>query len=426
MKLENQIAGDLLGKNKEKSQKAAKIIVNTPDIDAWQCLLENSDYVFSFIKDKAGRMIAKEINKNNIDKVFELIKFHESDWDEYIAQGLNKISDDDLNEKMFEILQTGFVEEKTYAARYFCLLNYPKASQALFEASSSYYQQLKSNAAEALGCLGDEDSYNHYLNQLKSDDEWDRIEAAQFLAKYGRKDAAVFILEAMENSGMAELLAGEIATLTDIYELFEENEEKTKVLALEAMDNILSGIPEVWPLGVVFDFKIFECLQKLIEMAKNSKKDELAGRYAQILLKAKHKFAMFVSNSQYTFDEEKDILAEIDEIHHLLMYEDKDFWDLQFQILLKELELNNTKRVLAAVSVLNEFEAEESITALIKTALKQDQDEVVISQVLMILAKMGQTSEIDKDLLLSRIHDPNLLAVVKNALISAPVADKSN
>ncbi len=416
MHLENQTVKDLLGKNKQKSQEAAKIIINTPDKEAWQYLLENCDYVFTFIKEKAGKTLAKEINKENTDKVFELFEIHESDMDEYLAEGLSRIADEELNAKMLDLLENSFVEQQTYAARSFCFVKYPKAAQALFDASKKYYQQLKSNCAEALGILEHEESYEYYINRLKSDDEWDRIEAAQFLAKYGKKEAVVPILEAMENSGMAELIAGEIATLIDIYELFEKQDEKTQSLALEALDNILSGIPEVWPLGVILDFKIFECLEKLINLAKENQKENLSGRYSQILLRAKQKISMFVENSQYTFDEEKDILTELDEIYHLLSYEDEDFWKIQIQRLLKELESSDKKRKLAAIGVLNELELEESVPHLMKIIFKQGEDEIVISEVITILAKMGHTEEIDQELILSRIKNPNLIASIKNSL----------
>lgn len=416
MNLENQTAGELFGKNRQKAQDAAKNIINIPDLDAWQCVLDNSDYFFSYIKEKAGQTIASEIKKDNIEGVFELMKFHESNWDDYIAQGLYRLADDELNHRMIELLNIGSLEEKTYAARYFCYVNHPTAAESLFEASKSYYQQLKNNAAEALGNMKHAESYNHYIEQLKSDDEWDKIEAAQFLASYGDRDAVIPILKSMENSGMAELIAGEIATLIDIYELFEEKEEKTQELALEALDNILSGIPEVWPLRVIIDFKIYECLEQLITLSKESRKSTLSGRYAQILLKAKQKTNLFVSNSQYTYDEEKEIMAELEELHHLLMYESESFWDTQLQKLLKELEIGDKKRKLAAIAVISDLEYEGSVPCLIKTAFKQNEDEAVISEAILTLAKMGQTAEIDADLLLSRIKDPNLLAVVQNSL----------
>jgi hypothetical protein len=286
----------------------------------------------------------------------------------------------------------------------------------LFKSSLDYAQQLKNNCAEALGKLNHRVSYEYNINKLTSHDDWDRIEAAQFLANYGNKDAVIPILESMEHSGMAELIAGEIATLVDVYELFEEGNEKTRELALEAMDNILSGLPEVWPLGVVLDFKIFECLDRLIYLSKENKRNEIAGKYAQILLKAKQKFTMFINNSEYTYDEEKDILAELEEINQLLMFENEKFWGTQFQNLLKELDTNDRKRKLSAISVLHEIESDESAPYLIKTALKQDEDEVVICEAITALAKIGHTEKLDKELLLSRIKDPNLIAIVQNSL----------
>lgn len=423
MKLENAITSDLLGKNLQKAKEAAKLIINTPDLEAWKCLLENSEFIFSYIKDKAGKLLSEEITSDNVEKVMQLFEMHEGEWDEYLATGLARVANDSLNEKMLDLLQNGTLEEKTYASAYFCLVQYNDAAQPLFDCSSSYCQKLKTNAAEALGKLNHEESYNHYIERLKSEDEWDRIEAAQFLAKFGRKDAVLPILQSMESSAMAELIAGEIATLINIYDLFEDKDEKTKSLALEALDNIIQGIPEIWCLGVVLDFKIFECLQKLIQMAKTPDNSGFAGRYAQILYRAKLKFTMFVNNSQYTYDEEKDILAELDEIYHLLAFEDESFWKAQLDVLIKELELEDKKRKLAAISIINELASEQSVPALVKIASDENEDEVVICEAVAALAKMGKASGLNKEELFGRIKDPNLLAMVKNSFYSVDVPD---
>ena len=42
MNLPNKWASDLLGKDRQKAQIAAEHIINTPDIEAWQCLIDNS------------------------------------------------------------------------------------------------------------------------------------------------------------------------------------------------------------------------------------------------------------------------------------------------------------------------------------------------------------------------------------------------
>ena len=422
MNLPNSTTSELLGKNNEKARKAAENIINNSDIEAWQCLMENTDVLFSYIKEKAGQRLAQAINKDNLENVFKLFKKHEGDWDDYIAEALSNFSSPELNHKMIEILKNGTVEEQTYAARYFCHVNEPEAAEALFEASKKYYLPLRNNAAQALGNLEHKESYEFYLNTLKSDDEWEKIEAAQFLANYGNQEATTAILEAMSSSNMAELIAGEIAMLTDIHTLFLAKDEKTKLLALEALDNIITGIPEIWPMGVILDFKIFECMESLINLVKKDTEDaedtedSLDGKYAQLLIKARQKFSMFMENSQYTYDEERDILAELDEIYHLLIYEEEDFWDKQIHNLYKELNTNDAKRKLAALTVINELGIEESAPYLIRVALKQDENESVVCEAISALAKIGKTGQIDRNILLSRIKDPNLQAFVQDKL----------
>jgi HEAT repeat protein len=421
MNLPNQTTSALLGKDNEKARLAAEQIINNADIEAWQCLMENTDVLFSYIKDKAGQRLIKSITGDNLESVIKLFKKHETDWDDYIAEGMSHFADESLNARMLEILQTGTVEEQTYAARYFCYVKDEKAGQALFDASKKYYLPLRNNTAEALGKLGHEESYEFYLNMLKSDDEWEKIEAAQFLSNYGNRDATLPILEAMSNSGMAELLAGEIAMLTDINSLFFEKDEKTRLLALEALDNIISGIPEIWPMGVVLDFKIFECMEALINLAKKDfeLEDPLAGKYAQILIKTREKIAMFLENSQYTYDEEKDILAELDEIYHLLMYEEDFFWEHQTQNLYKELAANDPKRKIAALSIISDLSLEESTPHIIRLVLNRNESEAVLSEAISALAKMGKVADIDSDTILDRITDPNLLAYIQDKFANA-------
>lgn len=417
MNLSNKTTSDLLGKNKEKARKAAESIINNIDIEAWQCLMENTDFLFSFVKEKAGELLIQAINKDNLENVFHFFKKHEGDWDDYIAEALGNFSSPELNCKMIELLKSGSVEEQTYAAKYFCYIKEPQAADALFESSKKYYLPLRNNAARALGFLNNRESYDYYLNILKSEDEWEKIEAAQFLANYGDQEASLAILEAMSNSGMAELIAGEIAMLTDIHLLFNGKNEKTRLLALEAMDNIISGIPEIWTMSTILDFKIYECVECLINLVKKDPEDVLAGKYAQILIKTKQKIAMFVENSQYTYDEENDVLAEIEEINHLFIFEEEDFWDNQIKNLYKELITDDTKRKLSALAVISELELEESAPYLARLLLKQDENEAVLCEAISILAKIGKTEDIDKETLLQRVKDPNLLAVINNKLV---------
>ena len=99
---------------------------------------------------------------------------------------------------------------------------------------NQHYQPLKNNAAEALGKLNDENSYNIFIEKLKSEDDWDRIDAADFLASYGKHDAVYPMLKAMASSKMAEHIAGYVASLSNLSDIFEKEGEYQE-LALEAL-----------------------------------------------------------------------------------------------------------------------------------------------------------------------------------------------
>jgi hypothetical protein len=417
MNLPNKWASELLGKDKFKAENAAKHIINNSDIEAWRCLIDNSDYLFSYIKEKAGKLLAKEINSNNTEKVSSLLNYHSSDWDGYIAQAFSKCSDENLNVRFLELLKNGTEQEKAYAAKYFCYVNYENAANALFEASKLDYQPLKINTAEALGKLHDRFSYTYHIDNLQSLDDWEKIESAQFLASFGNKDAVIPMLKAMSESGMGEHIAGEVASFVNIAEYFENVNYEVQLLTFEAFDNILSGIAEIWTLGALLDFKIYECIEKLIELANNNPDSSLSGKYAQLLLKSRAKVILFMENSQYTYDEEKSILNELEEIFHLLLSEGNEFWDLQAKNINKEIIVVDAKRKLAAISVISELEIEGSLPYLLGILSDNTESEVILCETVIALSKMNYLSNVDDiNKLISRVKDVNIVAIIQNAL----------
>jgi len=417
MILPNNRASELLGKDKNKAAKAAEHIINTPDIEAWKCLIDNADYLFGYIKEKAGKFLAKAINKDNIEKVFSLFSYHSYDWDGYLVQALSDYSDENLNIKFLELLKTGTDQEKAYAAKYFCFVDDKNAASVLFDTAKSDFQPLKINSAEALGNLKDEFSYNYFIGKLQSLDDWDKIEAAQFLANYGNKNAAVPMLKAMSESGMKEHIAGEIAGFINLFEFFENPDMEIQLLTLEAFDNILSGMAEIWPLTVLIDFKIYECIDKLIEITNKNPDSLLSGKYAQLLLKARTKVILFVENSQYTFDEEKAILNELEEIYHLLVSENEEFWNKQYENINKELMEADSKRKISAISIINELELKDSVPYLIKLLSNVSESEMIICESIMTLAKMNHLNDISNmNEVLSRVENQNIAAIIKSAL----------
>lgn len=417
MNLPNKWASDLLGKDKQKALIAAQHILNNADLDAWNCLIENSEFIFGYIKDRAGQNLVKAANSSNIENIFALLKHHSSDWDDCIAECLKNNANEFMNSKILELLSSGSQEEKAYAAKYYCLMSDNNAKDALFAASKEDYQPLKNNAAYALGKLNDHEAYNYYIEKLKIEDDWEKIEAAEFLSNYGNKEAIIPMLEAMSSSGMAEYIAGEVASFADVCELLDR-EGNAQILVLEAIDNIISGLAETWGLSAILSFNLYECVEKLINLAKNNQENELSGKYAQLLLKMKSKINLFIENSQYTFDEEKTVLAELEEIYHLLACEDDDFWNQMTQNINREFETNDVKRKLAAISIINELELKNSAQYLKDTILNDNESEIVMCEAILTLIKFGMSSYI-KDIkgIMARIKDTNLLAIVENSLV---------
>ena len=416
MNLPNQWVSDLIGKDNQKGKEAAEHILNTPDLEAWKSLIENSDYLFGYIKEKAGIKIVNAANKDNLVNIFEMLKYHSPDWDGFIAEIFVKMSDENINSRLLSLLQTGSKEEKAYAAKYFTLITDDEAKQALFEAAKSTFQPLKNNAAEALGKLKDDISYKYFLDKLKSEDEWDKIEAADFLASYGNTEAVYPMLKAMSTSKMAEHIAGHIATMVSLSTIFEKDSDY-QALALEGFDNILSGLAEIWSLGVIFDFKLYENIEKLIYLTHQDPSSPMIGRYAQLLLKAKSKIDLFIDNSEYTFDEERTVLNELEELHQLLYCESDDFWNDQVKNLHFELETSNEKRNLATLILFEELNLREYTPNIINLISKPDINDIILCEAITTLSKFGAISQIaNHDSLLTRIKDPNLLAIIENSL----------
>jgi len=174
-------------------------------------------------------------------------------------------------------------------------------------------------------------------------------------------------------------------------------------------------------MGAILDFKLFECMESLINLAKRDQESPLSGKFAQILIKTRQKITLFVENSQYTYDEEREILAELDEISNLLLYENDEFWNNQIQNLYKELNTDDIKRKISALSVISELGFEESAPYIIRLALNPDENETVVSEAVSALAKIGKIDNIDKNTLLSRIKDPNLQAFVQDKFANSAI-----
>lgn len=416
MNVKNKLVGDLLKKDKNISQAAANKIINTADLDAWVYLVENADYIMDFIKRNATQKLFFACNSQNIMNLFGFLGYHSGDLDDFVASAFAEFCNEEIIDGMFELLKNGTNQQKAYAAKFFALVNKPEVREFLFESSKSDYKPLADNCALALGEMGDKDSYDYYMGLLSDEDSWKVLSSAQFLSLYNNKDAVLPMLRAMHNSTMSEYIAGEIASFEKLYNLFGSENSEIQALSLECFDNILSGLVEIWPLSVLFDFEIKTCIETLLEAVRYE--GDFQNRCAQLLLKAKNRLELFNENNEYKYDEDKNTLNELESICNLLNFYPESFWDAMIDNLLDELDSDCKKRKIAALNVISDMKIDYVAPELIK---KLDaEDENVLCEIIITLSNIGGVAQIsNKDELLGKITNSTLKAIVENIFLTA-------
>lgn len=400
--MHNEYVKKLTGKNPTDFEFAAAHIINECDIEAFSALVEQSDFLFDFIKKNVEKRLANVVTNYNYKNLFAFLKIYSYDYEDFIVSTLVKFADEDLTDKMLELLENGTNEEKAYSAKYFSLINDTLAIDLLRKHSYSDFDALALNCAEALSAMKDEFSYNQSIEKIKSDDSFESLSAVRFLVAYKDKKALDVIFEAMKKSSMPENIASEIAYLQDFIELLDTKYKNDTTIAL---NHIINGIGEVISLSQIFDFQLFEVLEKLIEFQAVEK----SGSLAVLLINAKLKFEQLTENDQYIFDEDKIVQEEVHEIKNLLNSQPEPFWEVQKKLLQNELN-ENSDFVFSALEIIQEVSLVETLEKL--KNLLQSSNQTIILKTVEVIKSLNKLEEIDKNIVLERISDTNIKAVL--------------
>lgn len=416
MNTSEQLVSALIGKDRIKAADAAAYIINNKDEQSWALLMEKADFLFDYIKNRAGQHIFNAVKQDNYNNLFVFLKYHSPDFDKYVADAFAQFKNDDLKEEFLQLLAVGTESEMAYAAKYFSVVPTVEVESLLFECSKSENISLKFNAAEALGHINSSEAYNYYLNRLSSDDDWDKLDAAQFLSAYGKKEAVPSILQAMHSSAMAENIAGEVASLVNLADYIGTDNKDIELLVLEALDNILVSIPEIWPVSSILSFRVYECLDKIVNILDKNSESLVAGKYIQVLFRAKNKVILLFENDEYTFDQDKLVLGELEEIYHLIAIQSDDFWNNNQKLLGIELISNNEMRQNSAISVIADNKIMSMSDNLVVMLNEYDiLPQLVIYHLILALKKLDKLDKIDNlNQIISDIKDFNLVAELKN------------
>lgn len=380
----------LIGKNKKDYKQAASLIIDNADFDTFKQLVEKDDFLFDFVKQNISERLAKAVNRCNFENLFKLMKLYSPTYEDFIISSLVKFANEDITDKMLDLLENGSLDEKTYAAKYFSKIQDPLALDTLRQNAFSDNDFLKLNCAQALGMFKDKITFNEALNKLDSSDEFEKLNAVKFLSSYGDTSVVQNIINTMKMSSMSENIASEILYLQNIFELLNNNYAD----ALLVLNNIINGLGEIVPLTCVFDFELFEVFERLIYKSEDSKA-------AVVLLNAYEKFNILTENDEYIFDEDKDTKNEVYDIKKLLsQINTKELGKLIYE----ELD-ENSPFVYTALDFATDLHA-------IRELLKSN-NQTIILKTAEILKKLGNLDENTKTVALLKVTDTNIKSIIR-------------
>lgn len=399
--MSKELVKKLTGKNPADFEFAAAQIINNADVDTFSALVEQSDFLFDFIKKNVNQRLANALNKGNFKNLMSFLSVYSHDYEEFIVSSLAKFANEDLTDEMLELFENGTDEQKAYCAKYFSRINDTLALDSLKKYAFSDFDALAMNSAEALRAMQDKDSYNLAIEKLKSDDEFEQISAVRFLSAYRDENCLAALFEAMKKSSMPENIASEIPYIKSFIELLDTEFKNDTILAI---NHIISGIGEIVMLGQLFDFQLFEVLQKIIAMPAN-------GATATTLLNAKLKFEQLTENEEYIFDEDKQTKQEVFEIKNLLNHEPETFWDSQKELFTSELS-EKSDFVFSALELVQELNFTQAFGKLKELLLSNNQ--TILLKAVEVIKHLGKLNEINKDNVLTKISDENIKVIIQS------------
>lgn len=379
----------LTGKNPKDFEPLAYALINTPDVELFAELVGSDDFLFDFVKQNVANRLSKVCNESNYMNLLALLKYYSPFYEDFIVSNLVKFADEDLTDKMLNLFEHGTDEEKTYCAKFFAFVQDPLALEFLQKNAYSENSALSSNCASTLAILGDKVSFNQAIEKLNSEDEFAKLEGVKFLVSYGDKVVVPEIIKVIKNSSMAENLAGELLYLTDLFELYKQNQED----GLFVLNSIINGLGEILGLAQIFDFRLYEFLEMLINGHKDSK-------VAVVLINAVDKFDTLTENDEYLFDETKDTKQEVNDIKKLLST--MNIGEL-YALVDEELEDGS----LFVFSALEFTEDENKVRSLLSSA-----NPTVVLKALEVLKILGVLTNDDKHKALDSVVDENLRSVI--------------
>lgn len=385
----------LTGKDAKEYGLAAENLVNEANEILFQKLVKQDDFLFDYIKSKVSERIENACNENNYQNLLKFFKYHSSSYDSMIARVLYKYGKDGLFERIYNIFSEGNEQEKSYAVKYFCLVNKDLLTEYLPQFRNYMYSEfepLSANIAELLSVLKDDISKNNAIEKLNSKDDFEKYDGVKFLINYQATDCIDKIIATMKTSAFAEHIAIQIPYLIPLEDLLDKDFDS----AILVLCNIINAIPDIINLSAICDFNLYDTFNKIINKT-------LTSTSAVLLRHAKEKFAELCSNDEYTYDCDKNTKNELNDLYNLL----KNLNDKKLESLLYDELFDESPFIFFALDYVSE--PEELI------ALLDSENQTLILKILSILKEKGLLNSSLKNMALNNVQTDNIKKVI-NAL----------
>lgn len=393
----------ITSKDEQQAINELTQMIDSSNTDLFKELVNQSEYIFPFIKDNICRRFEKSIKASNYKNLINFFNYYSRDYDRIFVSAIKVFGDENIKKYMLELLKTGSNAQKTYAARYFEIEKNYFSAKDLIDNAFSEDEDLADACAAALGVLNEQKSYEIALEKLNSSDEFEKLKGLNFFVNYANNPPMEEIFDALNQSGMPENFAGKIVYLKPLTSLLKEDLEN----ALTVADNILAGIGEILPLSEIFNFEIYDAVEYLSSMPAN----EYYSQISTVLLRAKLKFNLLSENEEYTFDEDKNTKQEVQAVNKLLNSLGKSFWNNCEQNLILELT-KDKRRILSALEIIREKILKKTVPSVIDTIYEND-DETIICEGVSTLKTLQALSFLDKEDILSKFQNETLKKITE-------------
>ena len=171
----------LTGKNPAEYEAVAKSLVDNSDVALFAKLVKQDDFLFDFVKNNVAKRIQLACTKDNYLNLLNFFEYYSSSYDNVFAEVLYKFGGIEILPVIKEIYVNGDDNKKAYATKFFSLVpnEYLEELLPLLRTSAkSSFEPLSINFIEVLAKMNDEVSKSEALNQLNSEDEFEKYKSS--------------------------------------------------------------------------------------------------------------------------------------------------------------------------------------------------------------------------------------------------------